>query len=312
MEMSVIIFQSYWSQSETIQLPLLVAELRASPLLLEHYLNINTLFTSKVMATWFISLMFSFFKPRASLEICWNLHKNLPLSLLLPQKWMCSFHSRLAQLTLLSSLPPPPTHTPATHTHALRNQRLIRVESTLSPQTLVLFLLPLPPPLYTPIGTQRWRSLTSAYCLACEQTCSRMPEWHFWNTSSALTFGRCFCCCYCCVVVAAVAVVILVSDNMCGLGLGATPANTDKYCALGFETDRKHSFNIASNWSWSGEQGVCRTATNAHCRELGVTSEHQPIWLMLQSIFTWRHLTSRPRLSALVKPLELWPYLFFI
>lgn len=35
-----------------------------------------------------------------------------------------------------------------------------------------------------------------------------------------------------------------------------------------------------------------------------LTSEFLPILLMLQSIFSWRHLTSGPQLSSLVKPLE--------
>lgn len=103
---------------------------------------------------------------------------------------------------------PPPLHT---HTRTLCNQRLIRAESTLSPQTLVLFLLPLPLPLYTPIGMQRWRLHTSVGCLACEQTCSRMPDWHLWNNSTVILA----------VVVAAavVFVVITSSDGIFGLDL---------------------------------------------------------------------------------------------
>lgn len=72
-------------------------------------------------------------------------------------------------------------------TRTLCNKHSIRAESTLSPHTLMPLLLPLNCPLiYCTHPSARLRLYTRIDNLTCEQTCSKMPDWHFWNDSKRL------------------------------------------------------------------------------------------------------------------------------
>lgn len=70
-----------------------------------------------------------------------------------------------------------------------------------------------------------------------------------------------------------------------------------------------HSWTFVTGalWSYSSKPVDCRTTKHINAwEEAGdITLELQPIPLMCQSIFSCKHLTSGPQLSALVKPLEI-------
>lgn len=79
------------------------------------------------------------------------MHKNVSSLFTAAMESLCS-HIEMSLSSTVDWSCPVSLHVTAyhthTHTHVLRNRCLISVESTLSPQTLVLFLLPLNCPLY--------------------------------------------------------------------------------------------------------------------------------------------------------------------
>lgn len=79
---------------------------------------------------------------------------------------------------------------PHTHTHMQQAFSYCWINSvaTHAPASPASPASPELPPyiLYTPIGTHRLQLYARFDNLTCEQTCSKMPDWHFWNVSKHL------------------------------------------------------------------------------------------------------------------------------